>query len=89
MARSGPVTTCSRNSLVALDCKTGAFKWHYQSIRHDVWDMDNTHAPLLADVHDRRPAAQGRCTTAASRGITFVLDRTNGKPLLGVERRSR
>ena len=33
-----------------LDLKTGAYKWHYQSIRHDIWDMDNVHSPVLADV---------------------------------------
>ncbi len=29
------------NSLVALDLKTGEYKWHFQSIHHDIWDMDN------------------------------------------------
>ena len=38
------------NSLVALDLKTGAYKWHFQSVRHDIWDMDNALPPVLADV---------------------------------------
>ena len=38
------------STMVAVDAKTGAYKWHYQSIRHDVWDMDNVHPPTLADI---------------------------------------
>ena len=48
------------NSIVALDIKTGAYKWHFQSIHHDIWDMDNVMAPVLADVEDPRPRAQAR-----------------------------
>ena len=72
------------NSLVALDLKTGAFKWHYQSIRHDVWDMDNGHAPVLADVdiggQTRKVAYYG-----SKSGHIFSIDRTNGKPVVDVE----
>jgi quinohemoprotein ethanol dehydrogenase len=71
------------DSLVALDLKTGAYKWHFQAKRHDIWDMDNTHAPVLADVR-----VNGRIRKALYNGaksaMTFVLDRTNGTPLLGV-----
>jgi quinohemoprotein ethanol dehydrogenase len=74
------------DSLVALDLKTGAYKWHFQAKRHDIWDMDNTHAPLLADVR-----INGRTRKAIYNGskssMTFVLDRSNGMPLLGVEDR--
>src|SRR5882672_2904561 len=38
------------NSLVAVDATTGAYKWHFQSIHHGIWDMDNTMAPVFADV---------------------------------------
>ncbi|HVV70616.1 MAG TPA: PQQ-binding-like beta-propeller repeat protein, partial [Verrucomicrobiae bacterium] len=38
------------NSLVALDAKTGKRAWHFQSVHHDIWDMDNVMAPVLADV---------------------------------------
>ncbi len=74
------------NSLVALDAKTGAYKWHFQSVHHDTWDMDNVGAPLLADVtikgQLRKVVYYG-----SKQGRTFVLDRTNGKPVLGVEER--
>jgi plastocyanin len=67
-----------------VDLKTGAYKWHHQSIRHDVWDMDNVHPLLLADLrinHRTRKAIYH----GSKSGHLFVLDRTNGKPLLPVE----
>ena len=73
------------NTLVALDLKTGEYKWHYQSIRHDVWDMDNVHPPMLADVtvdgQPRKVVFYG-----SKSGHIFMLDRTNGKPVTGGRR---
>jgi glucose dehydrogenase len=70
-------------TMVAVDMKTGAYKWHYQSIRHDVWDMDNVHPPTLADIVVR---GQKRKVVfyGSKSGHQFVLDRTNGKPVLPV-----
>ncbi len=74
------------NSIVALDAKTGAYKWHFQSVHHDTWDLDNVHAPLLADV---KIGGQTRQVIyyGSKQGRTFVLDRATGKPVLGVEER--
>ena len=76
------------NTLVSLDAKTGAFKWHYQSIRHDVWDMDNTHSPVLADVNVggqmRKVALYG-----SKSGHIFSIDRTNGQPVTAVQMKAR
>src|SRR5262245_16513232 len=32
-------------SVVALDLKTGKFKWHFQEVHHDLWDYDAPAAP--------------------------------------------
>ena len=76
------------NTLVALNAKTGEFKWHYQSIRHDVWDMDNTHSPVLANVNvggqNRKVVLYG-----SKSGHIFSIDRTNGKPVTAVEVKPR
>jgi glucose dehydrogenase/plastocyanin len=71
------------STMVAVDMKTGAYKWHYQSIRHDVWDMDNVHPPTLADI---RVDGQKRKVVfyGSKSGHQFVLDRTNGQPVLPV-----
>lgn len=71
------------STMVAVDRKTGEYKWHYQSIRHDVWDMDNVHPPTLADIdvggEERKVVFYG-----SKSGHQFVLDRTNGRPALPV-----
>jgi len=71
------------STMVAVDHKTGEYKWHYQSIHHDVWDMDNVHPPTLADVvidsEERKVVFYG-----SKSGHQFVLDRTNGQPALPV-----
>lgn len=72
------------NSVVAVDLKTGAYKWHYQSIKQDVWDMDNTHSPLLADVKIGGQTRKALYYGSKS-GHLFVLDRVDGKPLLPVQ----
>ena len=38
------------SSVVAIDYKTGAYKWHFQAVKHDIWDMDNALTPVLADI---------------------------------------
>ena len=72
------------STMVAVDMKTGEYKWHYQSIHHDVWDMDNVHPPTLADIQvdgeTRKVVFYG-----SKSGHQFVLDRTNGQPVLPVD----
>ncbi len=48
------------STMVAVDAETGEYKWHYQSIHHDVWDMDNVHPPTLADIEVDGEERQGR-----------------------------
>ena len=55
-------TTCSRTSLVAIDARTGERIWHYQVIRHDLWDRDNPSPPTLVRLERGRP--QHRCRGA-------------------------
>jgi quinohemoprotein ethanol dehydrogenase len=74
------------STLVAVDATTGEYKWHYQSIRHDVWDMDNVHPPTLADITVAGEARKVLFYGSKS-GHQFVLDRTNGLPVLPVEER--
>ncbi|HXT16410.1 MAG TPA: PQQ-binding-like beta-propeller repeat protein [Gemmatimonadaceae bacterium] len=68
------------NSIVALDVKTGARKWHYQAVHHDVWDYDFPMAPNLLDVTVN---GQPRKIIAATskQGWIYVLDRVTGKPI--------
>jgi len=74
------------NSIVAVDIATGTYKWHFQTVHHDIWDIDMSAAPGLIDITQdgrRIPAL----ATVGKSGYMFVLDRTNGKPVFGVEER--
>lgn len=67
-------------TIVALDAESGDYRWHYQSIRHDVWDMDNVHAPVLADIEVGGEEEKVLFYGAKS-GHQFVLDRATGEPV--------
>lgn len=73
--------TCS---VLALDLKTGAYKWHFQEIHHDIWDQDSASAPLLADI-TYRGRARKIVMHAGKTGYLYIFDRTDGKPLVGIE----
>ncbi len=68
------------NSLVAVDLKTGAPKWHFQFIHHEVWDYDMSSAPLLMDI-----TVGGKPIKAVAEpskmGMLYVFDRLTGKPV--------
>ena len=72
--------------LLALDAQTGRLIWHYQVVRHDVWDYDLPAQPALVTVRHN-----GRMKDAVAQvtkmGTLFLLDRETGKPLLPVEDR--
>jgi membrane-bound PQQ-dependent dehydrogenase (glucose/quinate/shikimate family) len=74
------------NSLVALNAATGKLIWHYQMVRHDIWDYDLPAHPNLITVRHN-----GRVIPAVAQvtkmGLVFVLDRRTGKPLFPVEER--
>jgi quinoprotein glucose dehydrogenase len=74
------------STLVALDAETGKLKWHFQTTHHDVWDYDLESAPVLIEV-----VRNGRTTAAVAQmtkqGLLFILDRTTGEPIHGVEER--
>jgi len=72
------------NSVVAVDAQTGRYKWHFQTIHHDLWDSDLPAPPVLfdVDVDGRRVPALAE---TGKPGLMYILDRTNGKPVFGVE----
>src|ERR1017187_1099782 len=74
------------DSVIALESKTGKFRWHYQLVRHDLWEADVAEAPVLFDAQVN---GQSRKAIAAMRtdGYLFMLDRVTGKPLGRIEDR--
>ena len=74
------------NTILALDARTGKRLWHFQGVKHDLWDLDFPAAPSLVTVtrNGRKVDAVAQITKT---GFVFVLDRRTGKPLFPVEYR--
>ena len=68
------------NCVLALDARTGKRIWHYQTVHHDLWDMDNPSAPVLVTLKDRGQERDA-VVQFTKMGLTFVLDRETGEPL--------
>ncbi|MEB3766676.1 membrane-bound PQQ-dependent dehydrogenase, glucose/quinate/shikimate family [Acinetobacter sp. MD2] len=71
-------------SVVAVDSRTGAQKWKFQTVHHDVWDFDIGPQPTLTDWKTdkgNRPAL----IQATKSGEIFVLDRETGKALMPIK----
>jgi len=66
--------------VLALDARTGKYIWHFQGIRHDMWDWDFPAAPSLVTVRrDGQPV--DAVAQITKYGFVWVLDRKTGKPL--------
>ncbi|HXD75063.1 MAG TPA: PQQ-binding-like beta-propeller repeat protein [Vicinamibacterales bacterium] len=74
------------NSVVAVDVLTGKYKWHFQTVHHDIWDIDMSAAPGLVDIKQGGRTIPALATIGKG-GYMFILDRTTGKPVFGVEER--
>lgn len=72
------------DALVALDATTGKRIWHYQIVRHDLWDYDLPAQPVLLSVM-RGGRAVDAVAQVTKMGFTFLFDRANGKPLFEIE----
>ncbi|NGM61099.1 PQQ-binding-like beta-propeller repeat protein [Sphingobacterium sp. SGG-5] len=72
------------NCLLALDAGTGSYLWHYQTVRHDLWDRDLPAYPNLVTLHmdGRRVDAVAQITKS---GHIFVFDRETGEPVFPIE----
>jgi quinoprotein glucose dehydrogenase len=75
------------NCVLALDARTGRRVWHFQAIKHDLWDWDLPAAPSLVTVtRNGRPVEAVAQITKT--GFVFVLDRRQGTPLFPIEYRA-
>lgn len=79
--RERPGDNLYANSIVAVDIKTGKYRWHYQMVPHDVWDYDAAGPTMLVDavVNGARTPAVAH---AGKTGWVYVLDRRTGKRIV-------
>ena len=74
------------NCVLALKAATGERVWHYQVVRHDLWDRDLPQAPVLVTVR-RDGRSIDAVAQATKSGHVFVFDRETGAPLFPIEER--
>jgi len=68
------------NSIVALDIATGKVRWHFQHVRHDLWDFDSPAQPILFEwIKDGQSVPAVAQLT--KQGFVFVFNRLSGEPL--------
>ncbi|WP_277182522.1 glucose/quinate/shikimate family membrane-bound PQQ-dependent dehydrogenase [Caballeronia sp. BR00000012568055] len=66
------------SGLLALNASTGKLAWFYQTVHHDLWDMDLPAQPTIADIKDANGNIVPAIYAPAKTGNIFVLDRRNG-----------
>jgi len=78
------------NCLLAIDVTTGKRIWHFQEVRHDIWDMEIAAPPMLVTVNatrDGRTFPVDAVAAVSKMGNTLLLDRISGKPLFPFRRK--
>lgn len=69
------------SSVVALDVKTGALKWHQQIVPHDIWGYDVAAPPVLLDTVDSQGHPVKAVAVAAKTGWLYLFNRLTGEPI--------
>jgi len=67
------------DSLVAVDLDKGTYKWHYQYIAHDVWDLDAVSPPILVDAKDKSGKVVPAVIHGGKTGHVYVNNRETGE----------
>jgi quinoprotein glucose dehydrogenase len=74
-------------SVIALRASTGERAWHYQTVRHDIWNYDNPMAPIVMDLNI---PGQGRVPAVAQvtkQSMVYTWNRLTGEPVWPFEDR--
>ncbi|MFP4094914.1 MAG: c-type cytochrome, partial [Cyclobacteriaceae bacterium] len=75
------------NCLLALDARTGKRIWHYQTVRHDIWDRDLPAPPNLVTIEKDGKTVDALAQITKS-GHVFVFNRETGEPLFPIEEKA-
>ena len=73
-------------SIVAVEARTGQYRWHFQQVRHDIWDYDSPNPVVLFDAPVNGAMRKGLVQVSKT-GWAYILDRVTGEPLIGIEDR--
>jgi alcohol dehydrogenase (cytochrome c) len=72
------------SSIVAVDVRTGRYRWHFQQVHHDIWDYDSPSPVVLFDLEYDGALRKGLAQPSKT-GWVYILDRTDGTPLVGID----
>jgi alcohol dehydrogenase (cytochrome c) len=72
------------SSVVALEASTGKLRWYFQTVHHDIWDYDGATPVMLFDAEFDGKKRRG-IAAASKTSWVYILDRTDGTPLIGIE----
>ena len=80
-------------SMLAIEAATGKYRWHFQQVHHDIWDYDAVNPVVLMDVQMgggpstslRASRTRKAIAEVGKTGWAYILDRENGKPLIGID----
>jgi quinoprotein glucose dehydrogenase len=72
------------NSLIALDANTGRRLWHFQAVRHDLWDLDFNSPPVLLTVVRGGREIDAVAVTPKT-GYIYIFDRVTGESLFPID----
>ena len=67
------------DSIVAVDLNTGAYKWHYQYVAHDVWDLDAVSPVILTEAKGKDGKMRKVAIHGGKTGHVYVHDRATGE----------
>jgi len=72
------------SSIMAVELKTGRYRWHFQQVHHDIWDYDSPAPVVLFDLEYQGRMRHGLAQPSKT-GWVYILDRTDGTPLVGID----
>ncbi|GJM14394.1 MAG: quinate dehydrogenase [Pseudohongiella sp.] len=75
------------NSLVAVDIRSGEYRWHFQTIHHDLWDHDPPAPPALFEIEKDGASIPALGITTKS-GYLYLLNRETGEAIFDIEERA-
>jgi quinohemoprotein ethanol dehydrogenase len=71
-------------SVLAVDVRTGKYRWHYQAVHHEMWDYDFSNPVILYDAQYNGQSRKA-LAVAGKTGWVYILDRVTGQPLIGID----
>lgn len=72
------------SSVVAVSIETGEPRWSFQTVHHDLWDMDVPVGPTLVDLQDSTGTTIPALVQTTKRGELFLLNRETGQPIADI-----